>query len=377
MLGKLALWRSIGLAALISGSAMAGSAHDAPERITVGTRVVAPFVMQEGDRLVGFSVDLWKEVAERAGLETQFDLHGPLPELFDAVRSGRDTVAVAAISITAQREADFDFSQPMFDDGGLSILVPNTDAPALPDFLDLIHNDKLQRVMAMLALLVAVVAHLVWFVERDGRSGIAIDRRYIPGVLEAAFWSATVLGGQGHGVPGKWTSRIVNMIAIYIGLILVAQFTASITTSVIVSAIHGDISGPSDLPGKRVATVRGSTAANYLRAVGAVPVEFDDIGNALAAVRNREAAAAVYDAPMMLYYLAQDSTKFFRMAGAPFLHEGYGILLPPDSPYRKRIDQGLLELRESCAYQRLYQKWFGQAVPCIPVVKPAHYAKSN
>jgi polar amino acid transport system substrate-binding protein len=167
------------------------------------------------------------------------------------------------------------------------------------------------------------------------------------------------------------------MVAIYIGLILVAQFTASITTSVIVRTIHGDISGPSDLPGKRVATVRGSTAAHYLRAVGAVPVEFDDIGNALAAVRDRQAAAAVYDAPVMLYYLNQDGTKFFRMAGAPFRHEGYGILLPPNSPYRKRVDQALLELRESCAYQRLYQKWFGLAVPCIPSGNPARYAKSE
>lgn len=377
MLRKLVLSLVVGLTVLAGGAASAGSDQDMPQRMRVGTRLVAPFVMQEGDRLTGFSVDLWKEVAERAGFETEFDLHGPLPELLDAVRSGHDALAVSAISITAEREADFDFSQPMFDEGGLSILVPDAEDSAMPNFFDLAYNQKLLHVVAMLALLVVVVAHLVWFVERDGKSGIGIDRRYIPGVLEAAFWSATVLGGQGQGVPGKWVSRIVNMAAIYIGLILVAQFTASITTSVIVKTIHGDISGPNDLPGKEVATVRGSTASDYLRMVGAVPVEFDDIGRALTAVRNRKAAAVVYDTPVMLYYLSQDSTKFFRMAGAPFRREGYGILLPTNSPYRKRIDQALLELRESCAYQRLYQKWFGQAMPCVPTAAPLRYAKSD
>jgi polar amino acid transport system substrate-binding protein len=365
------------IACLVACSAVAAPQRGTGERIKVGTRIVPPFVMQDGDRLTGFSVDLWNELAERTGIETEFELHGPLPELLDAVKTGRDALAVGAISITAAREADFDFSQPMFDDGGLGILVSDAGSPTLLDVFGTIGDAKVLKVIGLLSLLIIVVAHVVWFVERDGHFGIAVDRRYIPGVFEAAFWSATVLGGQGHGVPGKWISRIVNMISIYIGLVLGAQFTATITTSVIVGAIHGEVSGPGDLPGKRVATVRGSTATNYLRLVGAVPIEFDSVDQALDAVRDRHAVAAVYDAPVLLYYLTQDGRQSFRMAGPPFRHEGYGILLPLNSPYRKRIDQALLELRESCSYQRLYQKWFGHAIACVPNPGAMRYAKDE
>jgi polar amino acid transport system substrate-binding protein len=47
------------------------------------------------------------------------------------------------------------------------------------------------------------------------------------------------------------------------------------------------------------------------------------------------------------------------MAGVPFRQENYGIVFPTNSPYRKPVNAALLKLRESGAYQRLYEQWFG------------------
>ena len=44
-------------------------------------------------------------------------------ELLDAVKSKDAALGIAAISITADREVELDFSQPMFD-AGLQILTP-------------------------------------------------------------------------------------------------------------------------------------------------------------------------------------------------------------------------------------------------------------
>ena len=45
--------------------------------------------------------------------------------------------------------------------------------------------------------------------------------------------------------------------------------------------------------------------------------------------------------------------------GQIFRKESYGIVFPTDSPYRKRVNEVLLNLKEDGTYDRLYQKWFG------------------
>jgi polar amino acid transport system substrate-binding protein len=44
-----------------------------------------------------------------------------------------------------------------------------------------------------------------------------------------------------------------------------------------------------------------------------------------------------------------------------FRKENYGIVFPSNSPLRKRINEALLKLKESGAYDQLYVKWFGGA----------------
>ncbi|MGL5829885.1 MAG: transporter substrate-binding domain-containing protein, partial [Angustibacter sp.] len=97
--------------------------------VRLGTRNIAPFVMQDGDRRVGFSMDLWREVSARANITTvSTQTSDDVAALLDAVTRKEVDVAVAAISMTAERESRVDFSQSMFS-AGLGIAVPTSKAP--------------------------------------------------------------------------------------------------------------------------------------------------------------------------------------------------------------------------------------------------------
>src|SRR5262249_44078011 len=103
----------------------AASGAEPPARaptMRVATRIVPPFVFEEGGQLTGFSVDLWRALADKMGVTSEFQVKPALPDLFAAVKGGGADVGIAAISITAERDRDFDFSQPMFE-AGLTILV--------------------------------------------------------------------------------------------------------------------------------------------------------------------------------------------------------------------------------------------------------------
>jgi polar amino acid transport system substrate-binding protein len=144
----------------------------------------------------------------------------------------------------------------------------------------------------------------------------------------------------------------------FIGVLFVAYFTASATTSLTVQQLQGDIKSVDDLPGKVVATTAGSTAASYLRQQNISILEVPKIEQAYEALQNKKADAVVFDAPVLLFYAANEGKGKVEVVGTIFRDENYGIVLPNNSPYRKKINSVLLSLKENGTYQTLYDKWF-------------------
>src|SRR5258705_13692098 len=87
------------------------------QKLRVATRLIKPFVYEQGGQLTGFSVELWQEIAKQMSVQSEFIVKPTGKELLDAVKSNDAALGIAAISITADREGEFDFSHPMFDPG--------------------------------------------------------------------------------------------------------------------------------------------------------------------------------------------------------------------------------------------------------------------
>ena len=98
----------------------------APAPLVVGTREAPPFAMQNSEgEWSGISIDLWREAARQLDLEFEFRPM-PTPEsLVQGVADGALDASVAAITVTAARAEQVDFTQPFFS-SGLGIVVPAT-----------------------------------------------------------------------------------------------------------------------------------------------------------------------------------------------------------------------------------------------------------
>ena len=127
-----------------------------------------------------------------------------------------------------------------------------------------------------------------------------------------------------------------------------------------VQQLRGDIQGPDDLPGHRVATVQGSTSAEYLTRSQVQDTEFSAVDEAIESLVRGDADAVVYDAPVLRYYASHEGKGKVQVVGPIFRKESYGILFPTDSRYRKPVNEALLRLRENGTYDRLLTKWFGE-----------------
>jgi glutamine transport system substrate-binding protein len=82
-----------------------------------------PFEMMDTEtgEMIGFDMEIIREVAERAGFEIDLntmDFNGIIP----AIQTGNVDIAIAGITITDEREEIVDFSNPYYD-SGLRLLV--------------------------------------------------------------------------------------------------------------------------------------------------------------------------------------------------------------------------------------------------------------
>lgn len=97
--------------------ARADAPAPAPARVyTVGTDAAyAPFESQnEKGEIVGFSVDLMRALAAKAGFEVKF-VNTPWEGIFNTLAQGDRDLLISSITITDERRQTMDFSDPYFD----------------------------------------------------------------------------------------------------------------------------------------------------------------------------------------------------------------------------------------------------------------------
>ena len=327
--------------------------------VVVATRVLPPFIVEDGGTFSGFSVDLWKELARRAGVEFSWKKTGNVKEILAAVETGAAQVGIAAISITAAREQQFDFSQPMFE-SGLQILVQEEAKGrfSLGQMFGFFSRGAMPYLLGLLALLIIIPGHMVWFAERRHKEP-AFSVSYFPGIFQAMAWALSAAAGQQNNSLNSRIGRLLSVAAIFISLLFLTYWQAELTSSFTVEQLQGGINGLEDLPGKKVGTTTGSTSAAYISSHNSILQEFQKIDEAIEALEAGKLDAVVFDAPVLLYYAANDGRGKVRVVGRIFRKENYGILFPRGSELRKRINEALLKMREDGTYDDLYDRWFG------------------
>jgi ABC-type amino acid transport substrate-binding protein len=285
-----------------------------------------------------------------------------VPQMLEKVKTKQADVAIAAISITAERHAMMDFSQPYYD-SGLQILVSSTaerSGGLGGNLARQFWNWSTVRVLGLVLLVMFLISHLVWWFERR-RNPEMYPEAYGAGVWESFWWTISMLctGGCEAKGPMGVPARLVAILWMVVSIVLIAYFTAAVTTEMTVKSLTGDISGPGDLPGVKVGTVAGSTAEAWLARNKANVSTYRDVTSAIAALNSREIKAVVYDAPVLRYYLSKTIGTRLRLVGPIFERQSYGIALQQESPLRLPINRALLALNERGFMSELQKKWFG------------------
>ncbi|MBX2865363.1 MAG: transporter substrate-binding domain-containing protein [Leptolyngbyaceae cyanobacterium MAG.088] len=322
--------------------------------IRVGTKDLPPFVaLKPATQPYGYSADLWQSIADDLALQTEWVTYPSVSDLLTGLKRGDVDVAIAGISVTAQREAEgLDFSYPFYQAGlQLMVLKPNT---TVTTFASSMLNWHHLRPIFLIFGSSTIVGGLIWLAERkhnDHFSGNPIQ-----GVSQGIWFAVVTLGTFGYGdvTPRKFTGRLIATLWMGLSFFIVADFIASLTVQQL-SKHELDLTA---LSGESVGALKGTTGEFFLQSQPVKLVTYPSFETAVSALEDGEIKGLVQDAPALRHFINLNPDNF-ELVGTLLTHEGYGIAVREnESNLLEAIDRLILDYQQQGFLQQLHQKWF-------------------
>jgi len=328
--------------------------------LLVGTKESPPFSMRDPDgNWTGISIDLWRQIAEELNLTYEFH-ELDLKQLLNGVKNRSLDVAAAALTITPEREKNFDFTHAYYSTG-LGIAVASKARNPWFSVIRRFLSFAFLKIVLSLALVLLVVGFLVWWFERK-KNPQQFNGNIAKGIGSGFWWSAVTMTTVGYGdkAPITFAGRVAALVWMFVGIILISSFTAAITSSLTVSQLGSVVKGPEDLPRVTVGTIIDTTSASYLEQIRISYLPYKTPQEGLIALKKGEIDALVYDAPMLRYYIHRDYPGSLGVLPKRLLRQDYGIALPANSPLREQINVVLLQKIREKAWQDKIVQYLGE-----------------
>jgi polar amino acid transport system substrate-binding protein len=344
------------LVCAISASDISSNAQIQKNNLKVALFEFPPFIFKD---IKGFSIDLARPIFKKHQLLPEYIFYKTVPELLQAVESGECDIGLSGITITDHRERRIDFSQPYFDSGLMIAIRTDHENISIGVWLTILKVITLSIGVFFVGL--TVVAHLIWFVERSDNDPKSFPVKYGKGIIDAYWWAVVTMTTVGYGdkCPKKFIGRIVAAVWMIIGILWFAAFTATMSSSLTVEKMApGKIRNLGDLHNQTVSVIMGTTSEDYIRYHNVQTFLAKDLEELISNLKQEKVDAVVYDAPVLMYLCKHDPS--IQTVGDMFDKQSYGIVLPQkDNDLLKELfDIGILELKRTGEYQRIYNKWF-------------------
>ena len=348
------------LCLLLLPAASPAGADSSAAVMTVTTRHAPPFSIRDKEGTWhGISIGLWRTIAETLGIQYRVQEIPSLKAMLETVARSDADAAVAALTITSERETRMDFTHP-FVTTGLGIAVPSDAAGGWLGITKRVVAPEFLKVMAGLLGLLLLVGLLIWVFER--RRNAQFGGSPVNGIGSGLWWSAVTMTTVGYGDKSPVTpgGRALAIVWMFTSVIIISSFTAAIATALTVGQLTGKVQNKDDLARARIVTVVDSTSAQYLEGAHIGFRSEPDLGSALDVLFQGEADAVVYDAPLLRYLVRQQYDDRLHVLPGSFERQDYGIALPPGSPHREAINRVLLEILQDPVWEKLLYRYLGK-----------------
>lgn len=331
--------------------------------LKIGVHEKPPFAIKNGDGTWrGLAIDVWQAVARSAGLSYEL-IEVPYEEIRQRVADGTLDAAVGEINVSAQDEKVIDFTQPYLI-STLGVAVKERKwrefwKEAIEDFF----NWTVGQFVAGIFLTMLLVSLTIWIVERRHHSGHF--KGGIDGIGSALWFSAVTMTTVGYGdkTPATPLGRIIAICWMFIGVLMVSAFTATVASSMAAARINNSLARISDLRHIACGVLKGSNAERIAMRFGVNTVPLESLEEALRKLGHGELQAVLSD-KITLRYLQREMAREnppvrFEIPEFTIRSSFLAIPVRKNHPDFNKINESLLDLTSSEEWDGLVARWIG------------------
>ncbi len=331
------------------------SSNSENKELIVATKISPPFSFKNSKgEWEGVSIELWKNIAKSLNLKYKFQEES-LESLLEKIKNKEVDIAIAALSVTANREKFADFTQSYYTTN-LSIVIPKKNSSVLREVLNNIFSYEALFVILAIILIVIVAAFAYWLMERKSPEDKDSQLTFADSVWWASSTMTTV--GYGNKKPKSVGGKIIAITWMFLSMFLIAGIIAMATSFLTRAQMDYFITKQSDLNKGQIGSIKESISDKYLRSRHIIPTYYNSIEDAVKAVEKGEIDAFVYDEAILRYISDRKYSKTTKLTDARFVPQNYSIILQEGSPLREKINRKLLEFIESPAWDEIKKRYF-------------------
>ena len=346
-----------------------GKIFPAGRKLAVGVVNDPPYLIKgQNGEWTGFSVDIWKAVAEELKVPYEFK-EMEFSSLLGSLKENKIDLAIDGFFLLAEREKYMDFTVPL---GSTRLAVAT-----LPDRLDhpwigalrVFFSWGIIKIIAPLFVVLSLLGFLLWFIERT-HNPEHFGGGFLHGIVSGIYWLGSTLASGGcFGISLKsLTARALGLFWMLVSTVMISALTASLTTTLTMKINMANTVSEETLRHMRIAGIKGSTEASVLeRLNGARYTLYNNQEDALKAVFDKEADAYLYDEITLQYYSSNIYKDKITVYPTNFKRFSFAYGLPKGSPWRSRIDVALMDFMEKPDWAFLLSRYgIGQNFEGIP-----------
>ena len=316
-----------------------------------------PLCFKTGKVLTGFGCEIVEAVLTEAELRYELIEVEGLAAALEKLRSGDGDMTAAPVPQLSELEAEYDYSRGIYETGAQ--IVASTEIGESRSLWALLRAGYLMELLGAAFLVVIVVAHAIWLIERK-RPDSSFRPGYLHGIYDAFWWACVTATTVGYGdaVPRGPLGRAVALFWMFGALFLVTLFIGSITAAVTVGHLDRGIRTVEDLRGHKVGLLAATPLVERVRRRGVDPILYETPRALFDAMTAGELDAIVHEWAMGSYYVRHDGKGRAVLAGPRFTRSKAALLLPEESPHRESLDRAILRIVEDGLYDQIHDQWF-------------------
>jgi ABC-type amino acid transport substrate-binding protein len=345
---------------LLSVNTLARDDKAVPDKLLVGVVDAPPFYIKTPDgSWEGLSIELWQEVAQELGVEFELREYN-FEKVHDAIKRGEVDI-IPATAVTEQREISMDLSHPFLRSGSAIALTAEASEHSWLRFAGRLLTLNFLPVIGLLLMMALVAGTIVWLFEAR-RNPKMFGGGTLRGVGHGVWWAIVTLTTVGYGdkAPKTLGGRMVALAWMFASVILIASFTAAITTSFTVDELKGKVRGLSDLPDVRVGSLAQTESFDFLAKRGIAVRPFENVRDGLQAIVDKKIDAFVFNESILKHLARTEFPGRVRVLVGTFDHYYVSMAMPSGSPLREPLNRALLKIITRDDWHRLVESYLGR-----------------